>query len=237
MTRETKTLADRVALVLGRDEIGNGIATRLTRAGAAVTIHEPDRQTPADIGALVAGLVRTPARLDILVCNLLPAAFETQGDALLAAAFDRVRLTVAAMRAALPHLRAAGAGRIILIGHRYGESVSEAIGAYNAAAWSLVGVTRTAAVEWGQYQITTNLLLPLARTAEFATAHARRPAILDLLLSQLPLRRIGDPIEDVGGAALFLASDEACFINGQVIHADGGQHVAGPLLNPARFAS
>ncbi len=105
----------------------------------------------------------------------------------------------------------------MLVGHRYGESVSEALGAYNAAAWGLVGLARTAAVEWGQYQITTNVLLPLARTAEFEAAHARRPGIIDLLVSQLPLRRVGDPEEDIGGAAAFLASDAACFVNGEVL--------------------
>ena len=54
-------------------------------------------------------------------------------------------------------------------------------------------------------------------------------------MSQLPLRRVGDPVEDIGGAAAFLASDAVCFVNGQVVCADGGQQVAGPVLNPARF--
>ena len=122
------------------------------------------------------------------------------------------------------------------MGHRYGESVNEGLAAYNAAAWSLVGITRTAALDWGRYQIATNLLLPLAETAELRDARARRSKVVDLMISQLPLRRAGDCVEDIGGAALFLVSDAASFINGEVLHADGGQHVAGPVLNPIKFS-
>jgi NAD(P)-dependent dehydrogenase (short-subunit alcohol dehydrogenase family) len=76
----------------------------------------------------------------------------------------------------------------------------------------------------------------VAASEEFQAARAARAGIIDLLVAQLPLRRAGDPIEDIGGAALFLASADACFVNGQTLFADGGQHTAGPVLNPAKFA-
>ena len=196
-----------------------------------MVVVESDRNMEAalrDLGAL-----------DVLVCNLLPdsrpCALEQLEGPVLHESLACVRKTLSVMQASLEHLRASGRGRIVLIGHRYGENVSEALGAYNVAAWALVGLARSAAVEWGQYQIATNVLLPVANTAEFQSARTRRPAVIDRLVSQLPLGRVGDPVEDIGGAAVFLASDAACFVNGQVIHADGGQHVAGPVLNPARF--
>jgi enoyl-[acyl-carrier-protein] reductase (NADH) len=65
-------------------------------------------------------------------------------------------------------------------------------------------------------------------------ADSVRPDIINPLVSQLPLRRVEDPVEDIGGAAAFLASDAVCFVNGHVVCADGGQQVAGPVLNPAR---
>ncbi|MCY1461304.1 hypothetical protein D9M71_789470 [compost metagenome] len=55
------------------------------------------------------------------------------------------------------------------------------------------------------------------------------------MISQVPLGRLGDPLEDIGATALFLAGDACNFVNGETIHGDGGQHVAGPVLNPARF--
>lgn len=237
-------LSGRNALVLGLDEIGVGIAQKLELEGANVVRMSPSGHSPfvtAAVETLVDAALQELDSLDVLVCNLLPApqagALDRLAPEQLEDSQARIRATLAAMQRALPALRASGHGRIILVGHRYGDSISEGIAAYNTAAWSLVGLARTAAVEWGQCQVTTNVLLPLARTAEFEAAHAKRSAIVERLVGQLPLRRVGDPADDIGAAAAVLASDLMCFVNGEVIHADGGQHVAGPVLNPARFAT
>lgn len=246
-------------LVFGADAIGAGIAIRFAREGAALAIIDANFAVAEDvaqtivaaggkaqafaahenIGSAVTEAVRALGGLDVLVVNPLSTPviglLEVQSVAVFAGAFSRVQAAVAAMQAALPALQESGNGRIIIVGHRYGESVNDGIAAYNAAAWSLVGLTRTAAVDWGQYQIATNLLLPLADTPEFRSYHERRPKVLDLMASQLPLGRLGDPVEDIGATALFLASDACNFVNGEVIHGDGGQHVAGPVLNPGKF--
>jgi NAD(P)-dependent dehydrogenase (short-subunit alcohol dehydrogenase family) len=192
------------------------------------------------IGTAVETAAKRLGGVYALINNLLPtptlASLESQTRTMFDDAFARIQATVCAMQTAMPFMRNAGEGRIVIVGHRYGESVNEGIAAYNAAAWSLVGITRSAALDWGRYQIATNLLLPLADTPELEQAHTKRPNIIKLMLSQLPLQRAGDCVEDIGGAALFLVSDAANFINGEVVHADGGQHVAGPILNPIRFA-
>lgn len=243
MNPASDMLADVAALVVGADDIGTGIAQRFERERAQAMLleyDEPLRTSPGCLAAAIDACIARSGRLDVLVCNLLPPALpldlEQTEPAVLESALAALQGCAAAMRAALPALRDSGRGRIVLVGHRYGETVAEALGAYNSAAWGLVGLMRTAAVEWGPHQITTNLLLPVARTAEFTAAHARRPGVIDRLAAQLPLRRVGDPERDIGGAAAFLASDTACFVNGEVLYADGGQHVAGPVLNPARFA-
>lgn len=230
------------ALVVGADEIGLGIAQRFEREGAEVALLEYDaslRGNPRAVAAAVTECMDRGERLDVLVCNLLPAPCPMALEAIDAGAFDDALGVLqdcrAAMQAAFPELRASGRGRILLVGHRYGQTVAESLGAYNTAAWGLVGLMRTAAVEWGQHQITSNVLLPVAHTREFDAARARRTAVIERLVGQLPLRRVGDPERDIGGAAAFLASDAACFVNGEVLCADGGQQVAGPVLNPARF--
>lgn len=257
-------LANRVLILIGADEIGAGIARRFSREGASVavldqlgtraasvaaqlTLGNPASSTeveyndPQTIVTAIHRAAHSFGRIDILVTNTLPPALpiplESHTDTAFSSAFNSTVIAASAMRAVLPFMRTVGGGRIVHIGHRYGETVGEAIAPYNCAAWSLVGLTRTAALEWGQYQITTNLLLPVAATDEFRSARAARPGIIDLLTEQLPLRRVGDPIEDIGGAALFLASADACFVNGQTLFADGGQHTAGPVLNPAKFAA
>lgn len=227
-------LAGRHALIVGDDEIGCGIAERLRHAGAhAVALPLPLSGPHSMAPHLDNGL-------DVLVVNVLPAAeptpLATAAPAATEHALARVVLAQRLMQTCLPALSARG-GRILLIGHRYGEAVNEGLAAYNCAAWALIGLMRTAATEWGPSQITTNLVLPLADTAELRAARAQRPHVLDLLISQLPLGRPGCPLDDVGGAVAFLASAAGAFINGEVVYADGGQHVAGPVLNPARFTS
>jgi 3-oxoacyl-[acyl-carrier protein] reductase len=99
--------------------------------------------------------------------------------------------------------------------------------------WSLQGLTRAAAVEWGKYQILTNLLIPaLIDIPEFQQYRAENPAYVDGLIMQMPLRRLGDSVEDLGGAALLLASDEGCFIIGHPVFADGGHHINTATFRP-----
>jgi NAD(P)-dependent dehydrogenase (short-subunit alcohol dehydrogenase family) len=253
-------LDNKPIVVIGTDDIGAGIARRLAREGARLAVLDEDlgradelaanlSDDGAEIFALAAAYHSINAAVEAaaarlggvyaLICNLLPmpaiSSFEEQTAAMFGEAFGRVRAAVCAMQVVVRFMRAAGGGRIVNIGHRYGESVNEGLAAYNAAAWSLVGITRTAALDWGRYQIATNLLLPLAHTQELARAHAKRSNMIELMISQLALQRAGDCGEDIGGAALFLVSDAANFVNGEVVHADGGQQVAGPVLNPARF--
>ncbi len=247
-------------IVLGIDEIGAGIAKRLAREGARIVLLDEQleraRVVAADIAADVCSLqvdygsldavrssvVEAAAQLEGvygLINNVLPmpalAPLEQQTDAMFDDAFGRVQVAATAMQVAVSFMQQAGEGRIVNVGHRYGEGVNEGLAAYNAAAWSLVGITRTAAMEWGRYQIATNLLIPFAATPELEHARLHRRNIIELMLSQVPLRRAGDCTEDIGGAALFLVSDAANFINGEVMHADGGQHVAGAVLNPIKF--
>jgi 3-oxoacyl-[acyl-carrier protein] reductase len=248
------------AIVFGFDAIGHGIALRFAREGMAVAMIDSDEGEAEltaqlirsrggsavvfktawdDAQSAVTRAIDQLGGLDVLVNNVLPVPhigpLEEQSPTVFGTSFERVKAAAAAMQSALAPMRAASGGRIINVGHRYGEDVNDGIAAYNAAAWALVGLTRTAAADWGQYQIATNLLLPLADTPEFRAWHERRAKLLDLLVGQLPLCRLGDAIEDIGAAALFLASEACNFVNGAVVYGDGGQHIAGPALNPGKI--
>ena len=259
MVASPAPLVGRTALVVASSEIGAAVAVALERAGArtgaalSAGLATPDGSRPAnggplaapdsaaEVAAAVEQLVAKLGAPDILVVDLLPTAvpalLDQTASAAISQALARVAATAAAMRAAFGGLKAGGRGRIILIGHRYGVSVAEGIAPYNSAAWALVGLMRSAALDWGRHAIATNLLMPAAATTEFREAQAAKPQVLDLLVSQLPLKRMGDPIADIGGAAVMLAGDAASFINGQIVHADGGQHIAGPVLNPAKLVA
>jgi len=255
-------LAHHDALLLGADAIGAGIAARLAREGARVTLIDDDRGRAAQVVASLPGAAATAVGCDLsdpqatgravndvvaqlpslhlLVLNVLGephlAPLESHEDNAFANSLARIRAAAQAMRAAVPKLSASGQGRMVLLGHRYGLTVNEGLAAYNTAAWALIGLTRSAAAEWGRHKISTNLLAPFAKTAELDGYRAQRPRLIDTLMAQIPLRRAGDVEEDIGGAVVFLAGAGGTFINGDIVYADGGQHIAGPVLNPARFA-
>jgi len=253
-------MLNKYALVLGADTIGQGIAIRFAREGARLAVLDPDTATAEELartirasgghalaftaplnetaGASVKAAIAQLGGLDVLVNNVLPmpaiGPLESQSATIFADAFACIQAASPPCRPPCPPCRRQAADASST-SDRYGEGINEGLAAYNAAAWSLVGLTRTAALDWGRYQIASNLLLPLADTPELRRSHERRPGVIDLMIGQLPLGRLGDPVEGIGAAALFLAGDACAFVNGEVIHADGGQHVAGPVLNPARF--
>lgn len=239
-------LGGRRAIVIGGPDLGRALSTRLRQAGADVaelnwdagTGIDPD--SPATIGGLVEEAAERLGGVDVLVVDLLPTVTPCPLDATstdaITAALGRVAGTAAAMKAAYDALCRSENARIVVVGHRYGQGVAEGIAPYNAAAWALVGLVRSAALDWGRHGIATNLLLPGAATAVFDAARAARPALMDALVAQLPLGRMGDPVTDIGGAVVTLAGDAGRFVNGQTIHADGGRHIAGAVIDPIRLA-
>lgn len=244
-------LKDKTALVFGEGEIADGIATALAAEGAQVVLAHtggPAPQAGAGVrvcpvadrgdGGALARLVReeTPA-IDILATVSIPVTMPTRLEDMPADAHARafaanVDPVLALMRAAMPIMRDRGGGHIIVGGSIYGPNADRYIADYVASMGALEATVRSAAAEWGPHQIICNMLVPVARTAEFQAYADRYPDEARDLIQQLPLQRVGDPVKDIGGAALFLASDDSCYVTGQVIYADGGQHLSGALLEP-----
>jgi NAD(P)-dependent dehydrogenase (short-subunit alcohol dehydrogenase family) len=123
--------------------------------------------------------------------------------------------------AVLPAMRARGAGTIVNIGSVNGLS---ALGdaAYSAGKAGLISLTRALALEFGRYNIRTNVVCPgTVRTPIWDERIARNPEVLTQLERWYPLRRIAEPIEVVRAVA-FLASDRASAITGAVLPVDCG---------------
>jgi NAD(P)-dependent dehydrogenase (short-subunit alcohol dehydrogenase family) len=98
---------------------------------------------------------------------------------------------------------------------------------YNASKEALRTMTRTAAVEWGRHNIRCNVICPGAQTEAQARMEAERPDMFVGLRKANPMGRFGDPEEDIGGAAVMLASDYASYITGNTLMVGGGTHVNG----------
>jgi NAD(P)-dependent dehydrogenase (short-subunit alcohol dehydrogenase family) len=98
---------------------------------------------------------------------------------------------------------------------------------YNTAKEALRTLSRTAAVEWGRHGVRTNVICPGAATEAWHAMRERFPEMIERLLQENPMRRMGDPEQDIGGAALFLASDDSGYVNGDTLFVGGGTHVNG----------
>jgi 3-oxoacyl-[acyl-carrier protein] reductase len=144
-----------------------------------------------------------------------------------------VQPAVAMMRAVRPHMIAGGAGRIVNVGSIYGPTANEGVTDAVTMDGALAALSRAAGVEWACDGILVNYLQPaVPDIAAFAEYRRARGAIVDHLIANMPMPRLADPIEDIGGAAMFLVSDEACFIVGHRVYADGGQHLVAAAFEP-----
>lgn len=259
-------LKDKVAVITGAGGgIGRGIARCFARAGAAVVIAEIDELTGRaveqelkDLGgqarfvrtdvtkkdsieAAVQAAVDTFGGLDILVNN----AFVPTPNVLLEDKTDEMfALTLAsslwaswwAMRAALPHLRQRGGGRIINFYSIDVETGAWLHADYNSAKAGVLGLTRSAASEWGRFNITVNAIAPTAMGATFHKLAAENPGFAERSAAARPLGRSGDPELDIGPVAVFLASDMSRYVTGESMHVDGGLHLYGYNSRPAHVA-
>ena len=125
------------------------------------------------------------------------------------------------MQAAFPHMKDRG-GSIINFGSRTGTVGEAGFGIYAATKEGIRGLSRVAAREWGQAQHPCQRDLP-GRLSEAAKKYlAENPDQEKYYISIVPLRRSRRPERDIGPVAVFLASDEARYVTGQTINAEGG---------------
>jgi NAD(P)-dependent dehydrogenase (short-subunit alcohol dehydrogenase family) len=255
-------LNEQVALITGAGGgIGRGIALNFAKEGAAVVVAELDVASgeavvaelkalgakavfiktdvcsKADIEAAVQLAVDQFGGLDILVNNAFAPTpnvlLEDKTDAMLEQTLgSTVWAAWWAMKAALPHMKARGGGKIINF-----YSIDIEIGAwlhgdYNTAKSAIVGLTRSAASEWGRFNIRTNAIAPTAMGATFHKLAADNPGFAEMSASMRPLGRCGEPEADIGPVVVFLASEMSRFITGETIHVDGGLHLPGYNSRP-----
>lgn len=162
-------------------------------------------------------------QLDILVCNAGVAwqgllTDMTMGDwrRVMAADLDSVFLCC---RAVLPHFVHRKAGKILTVASMWGQVGASCEVAYSAAKAGVIGFTKALAREVAPSGITVNCVAPGAIDTEM-NAHLG-PEALETLAEETPLGRLGRP-EEVARALLFLASEGADFLTGQVLSPNGG---------------
>ncbi|MDA8137414.1 MAG: SDR family oxidoreductase [Desulfobacteraceae bacterium] len=165
-------------------------------------------------------------KIDILVCNAAANVHHGPSATIADEAFAKIidtnlKSTHWLCHMVLPDMVRQREGSIIVISSIAGLRGSTDIGAYGVSKAGEIALVRNLAVEYGPHNIRVNAIAPGLVKTDFAKALWENPEFLNKRLSATPLRRIGAPI-DIAGAALFLASQAAAFMTGQVLVVDGG---------------
>ena len=235
-------LTDAVVITGASRGIGLATAKRLASEGRAViglARNAPDEfpglfveSDLADRAATdkILGAIAETHEISGLVNNLGLNVLQQVDDVDLDS-FDRVidlnlKLSVQCVQAFLPGMRARKYGRIVNISSRGALGRANRT-SYAAAKAGIIGMTRTWAVELASDGITVNVISPGATATEMFRKNnleGKDPAVVEQWLSEIPMRRFGEPNEIAAGITFFL-SPAASYITGQTLHVCGGMTV------------
>jgi len=235
--------------------IGRAIAEELAAHGARVVIssrrqdacedvaaeidarHGPGRAVAiaaniSDKAALTAMMEKARATLgpiDILICNAATnpyyGSMDGIGDEQFRKVLDNNILSNHwLIQIALPAMRERRDGAIVVISSIGGLKGSDMIGAYNVSKAADFQLVRNYAVENGRHNVRINAIAPGLVRTEFARAMWEDPKIQEAAAQRMPMRRLGEP-RDIAGAAVFLSSQAAAWMTGQIVVVDGGSTI------------
>ena len=244
-------LDDKVALITGGSRgLGKAMARALAEAGATVAIcsrsadqvrdvaqelaeatgqtcrgYPCDVTDPAQVEGLVAQVLDTFGHIDILVNN---AGINIRGpiEELSLEEFQQVQdINVKGVwlmcRAVARHMKARRYGRVINIGSVLSIISLPDRTPYASSKGAVLQMTRTLALEWAPHNITVNAMLPGPFATEMNLPLLNDPERYQAFVNMIPMHRWGE-LDEIGGLALFLASDASSFVTGAGITIDGG---------------
>lgn len=241
----------RVALITGGNRgLGKAMAEALAEAGASVVVtsrsaedatavaeqltvqygracwgYACDVTKPTDIQALVASVITEFGKIDVLINN---AGINIRGpiEALSLEEYREVQDTNITgvwllCREVAPHMKARRYGRVINVGSMLSVIAMPDRTLYATSKGAVLQLTRALALEWAPWNITVNAMLPGPFGTDINRPLLEDPEQYQAFVSQIPLGRWGE-LEEIGGLALFLASDASSFVTGAGIAIDGG---------------
>jgi 3-oxoacyl-[acyl-carrier protein] reductase len=215
----------KVAMVARRKEILETSAKKIAKETGAETLAIPaDIRKAEDCSRIVERAAAHFQRLDILVNNdgapPLGLLMEFDDKAWDQAVQRNLMSVVRLSRAAVPHMKAQGAGCIVNITALSALQPIPKFG-LSVATWAaVIGYAKTLSLELAADKITVNTICPgRIATGRLATVFGQEA---DELVKQIPVGRIGQP-EDIAGLVGLLASDKGSYITGSTFHVDGGR--------------
>jgi 3-oxoacyl-[acyl-carrier protein] reductase len=210
-TANEAAAADTVQMVTAAG--GTGVALRFDVSDAAA-VDSAIKEIAAAEGGLHILVNNAGVAVNALTLGSKDADWKRALDTNLGGAINCTRASLRSL------MKARDAGRIINITSVVGEMGSSGQGPYVAAKAALEGLTKTWAREYASRGLTSNAVSPGFIETDM-TAADLPPERRQLVISQIPLGRVGNP-QDVAAAVTFLASPAACYITGQVLRVNGG---------------
>jgi 3-oxoacyl-[acyl-carrier protein] reductase len=224
-----------VVVDIDADAAGS-VAARITSAGHGATARMVDVRARTAIDEMVEEIVDMFGRLDIL-CNNAGASFTAMVADIDEELFDaalalNLKAVLWGCQAALRVMAPRGGGVIVNTSSTAIDVATEGIAAYAMTKAAVAQLTRTLAIEAGRYGVRVNAIAPGFTDTNFYNAKKRDPvegeplvatydAIVATVTAQSPLGIIGAPI-DQAALVLYIVSDAARFVTGQIIRANGG---------------
>lgn len=201
-----------------------GLAEELRSRGLRAETFRADVSSEAEVQALFKFMRERFGRLDVLVNNagivgnnLLLMTSTEELDRIMAV---NCRGSFLCLRAAAKMMMKQRSGRIINLASIVGRRGNRGQAAYSASKAFVIGMTLSAAKELGESGICVNAIAPGFIDTDMT--RGLKEEVRQKLISDTPLKRAGSA-EDVAEMALFLMSEKASFINGQILGVDGGQ--------------
>ncbi|MEW1825687.1 glucose 1-dehydrogenase [Streptomyces sp. NPDC088196] len=209
-----------------RDEAGKALVEELRGLGSWAEFINADVRDEADVRAMVDETVTRFGRLDVAVNNAgtegRPSPITEQSAQTYNATFDTNVLGVLlSMKHQVRVMQEQGSGSIVNISSTYGHEGAAGASVYVGSKHAVEGITKSVALEVAASGIRVNGVAPGPTDTGMLTRFTGTPENKAALVSEVPLARLGLS-EEVAAAIVFIASDEASFITGHILNADGG---------------
>jgi len=217
----------RVVISGRRDDDGQALVAELRALGAEAEFVRADVRHEDDVRNLVDRTVERFGRLDVAVNNAgtegKPGPLTEQSAETYAATFDtNVLGTILSLKYEMRVMLAQGHGSIVNLSSTAGQKAAPGASVYTASKHAVEGLAKSAALEGAAFGVRVNAVAPgpveTGMLNRFTGSADRKAG----LIAGVPLKRAGRP-EEIAQTIVFLASDEASFITGQIIGVDGGK--------------
>jgi NAD(P)-dependent dehydrogenase (short-subunit alcohol dehydrogenase family) len=218
---------NRIVVSGRKQDAGEALVAEIRTLNVEAEFVRADVRNEGDVRHLVDRTIERFGRLDVAVNNAgtegQPGSVVDQTAESYAATFDtNVLGTLLSLKHELPVMTAQGSGSIVNISSTYGHEGAKGASVYAGSKHAVEGITKSAALEAAASGVRVNAVAPGPTETGMLnrfTGTAERKAAL---LSGVPLGRIGRP-DEIARAIVFLASEAASFVTGQIVTADGGK--------------